>query len=194
MDMTTLLECLPNRVKWTVDEFDHLTELGAFDGRKIELLNGEFSEKMSQNEPHARAIVLLQYKLIQLLPANRIVRVQVPLQLETSKPEPDVAVIAGSLRDPLEMPTTALLAIEISDTTLQTDRDVKTHIYARAGVEEYWIVDLNARRVEVRREPRADATQPLGFGYRTVLYLNDTDTLAPLAAPDVSLAIADILP
>ena len=192
--MTTLLDCLPNRMKWTVDEFDHLTELGAFADRKLELLDGEIADKMSQNEPHARAIMLLQYKLIQLLPANRIVRVQLPLRLQTSKPEPDITVVAGSLRDPVEMPTTALLAIEISDTTLQTDRDVKTHIYARAGIEEYWIVDLNARRVEVRREPRADATQPLGYGYRTLLYLNDTDTLAPLAAPDVSLAIADILP
>jgi len=192
--MIPLLQSLPNRVRWTVDDFDRFTELGAFADRKVELLDGEFSEKMSQNEPHARAIMLLQYKLIQLLPAGLIVRVQLPLRLETSKPEPDFAVVAGSLRDPLEMPTTALLVVEISDTTLQTDRDVKTHIYARTGIEEYWIVDLNARRVEVRREPRADATQPLGFGYRTVLYLNDTDTLAPIAAPDVSLAIADILP
>ena len=191
--MTPLLE-LPNRVKWTVDEFDRLSELGAFADRKVELLDGEFFDKMSQNEPHARAIVLLQYKLIRLLPDGFVVRVQLPLRLEASKPEPDVAVVSGSLRDPLEMPTTAALVVEVSDTTLQSDRDVKTHIYARAGVEEYWLVDLNARRLEVRREPRRDATQPMGFGYRTLLLLNDTDMLSPLALPDASFAVADVLP
>jgi len=191
--MTPLLE-LPNRVKWTVSEFDRLTELGAFADRKVELLDGEITEKMSQNEPHARAILLVQYKLIQLLPQGFVVRVQLPLRLETSKPEPDLAVVSGSLRDPVEMPTSATLVIEISDSTLQTDRDVKTGIYARAGIAEYWIVDLNARRLEVRREPRADATQPLGFGYRTLLLLNDTDELSPLALPDASFAVADVLP
>ncbi len=191
--MTPLLE-LPNRVKWTVSEFDRLTELGAFADRKVELLDGEITEKMSQNEPHARAILLVQYKLIQLLPQGFVVRVQLPLRLETSKPEPDLAVVSGSLRDPVEMPTSSTLVIEISDSTLQTDRDVKTGIYARAGIAEYWIVDLNARRLEVRREPRADATQPLGFGYRTLLLLNDTDELSPLALPDASFAVADVLP
>jgi len=192
--MTPLLNLSPNRVKWTVDEFDHLTELGAFADRKLELLDGDFAETMSQNEPHVLTLYLMQEKLRDLFGRGYMVRGQAPLRLEGSKPEPDVAVVLKAGRDPLEMPTTALLVVEISDTTLQTDRDVKTHIYARAGVEEYWIVDLNARRVEVRREPRADATQPLGFGYRTLLYLNDTDTLAPLAASNVSLAIADILP
>ena len=191
--MTPLLD-LPGRIKWTVDEFDRLAELGAFGERKIELLDGEIYEKMSQNEPHARTIMLLQYKLIQVLPSSLVVRVQLPLRLESSKPEPDIAVVSGSLRDPVQMPTTARLIVEVSDTTLVTDRDVKTGTYAHAGVEEYWIVDLNARRLEVRREPRADATQPGGFGYRTLLLLNDTDTLAPLALPQTSFSVADVLP
>lgn len=192
--MTSLL-ALPNRAKWTVEEFDRLSELGAFADRKVELLDGEFFDKMTQLTPHAVAVRLMDKVLNARFGEGFDVRCQLPMTLELSKPEPDFAVVVGQPRDYLEShPSTALLVVEVSDTTLQTDRDVKTPIYARAGVAEYWIVDLNARRLEVRREPRADATQPLGFGYRTLLSLNETDVLAPLVLPEASFAIADVLP
>lgn len=192
--MTNIQLPLVHRKRWTVEEFDRLTDLGAFADEKIELLDGELSEKMSQNEPHARCVLLMQYKLMQIFGLGFVVRVQLPLRLDNSKPEPDVAVVGGDLRGPIEMPTDALVVVEIADSTLQTDRDVKSHIYARAGIAEYWIVNLNARQIEVRRQPQADATQPLGFAYASLQTLGADDQLSPLALPGVSFSVADVLP
>ncbi|BCM89763.1 hypothetical protein IAD21_01610 [Abditibacteriota bacterium] len=192
--MTNLSLPLANRKKWTVEAFDRLTEMGAFADEKLELLEGDLVEKMSQNEPHVWGVYLMQNKLIQIFGQSYMVRGQAPLQLEDSKPEPDVAVINMPTRGTIQIPSTALLVVEIADSTLQTDRDVKSHIYARAGIAEYWIVNLNARQVEVRRDPRADDSQPLGFTYGSLQTLDANDQLAPLSFPTSSFSVADILP
>lgn len=192
--MTPVVIALENRFRWTIEEFNRLSELGAFGDRKVELLDGEITEKMSQNEPHVWGIFLMQKKLLQIFGETHMMRVQAPLQLEDSKPEPDLAVVEMPSRETLPAPTTALLVVEISDATLQTDRDVKTHIYARAGIEEYWIVNLQARQIEVRRDPRADPTQPLGYTYGSLQTLGEGDDIAPLSRPDAAFPVADVLP
>ncbi|RYX85093.1 Uma2 family endonuclease [bacterium] len=192
--MTNLQLPHANRKKWTVEEFDRLTEMGAFADEKIELLLGDLFEKMPQNEPHVWGIYLMQNKLIQLFGQNFMVRCQAPLQLDNSKPEPDIAVIDMPTRGTLQIPSTALLVVEIADSTFQTDRDVKSHIYARAGIAEYWIVNLNARQIEVRRDPRADDSQPLGFTYGSLQTLGVDDQLSPLALSGAQFPVADILP
>jgi len=183
-----------NRVRWTVEEFERLTELGAFDGRRLELLDGEITEKMSQNEPHASGVLLMQYKLLELFGRGFLVRVQLPMALQDSKPEPDACVTEGVPQGLIPMPSTALLVVEISDTTLQTDRNVKSHIYARAGILDYWIIDVNARQIEVRRDPRADPTQPLGYTYGSLQTLGGGGSIAPLSRPDAAFPVADVLP
>jgi len=192
--MTSTQLPLSSRIKWTVEEFESLTELGAFDGRRLELLDGEITEKMSQKEPHSSGVLLMQYKLLELFGRGFLVRVQLPMALQDSKPEPDACVTEGVPQGLIPIPSTALLVVEISDATLQTDRDVKTHIYARAGIEEYWIVNLNARQIEVRRDPRADPTQPLGYAYGSLQTLGAGDNIAPLSRPDAAFPVADILP
>ena len=192
--MTHTLPPLENRKKWSVEEFDHLIDLGAFDDRHFELINGEITEKMAQNEPHQNALILMQYKLLEIFGRGFLVRVQLPMALEESKPEPDLCIVRGIPQGRIEIPTTALLAVEIADTTLTGDRDVKSHLYARALVPEYWIVDLNARQIEVRRDPRADESAPLGWTYGALVTLDATDSIASLARPDVSFLVADVLP
>lgn len=192
--MTPVQLPLPNRLKWTVKEFERLTEMGAFSGQKIELIEGEMVEKMSQNEPHVWGIFLMQKKLVQLFGDTIMVRAQAPLRLENSKPEPDVAVVEMPSREERTAPSTALLVIEVSDTTLEYDRDTKSHIYARAQIAEYWIVNLNARQIEVRRDPRADETAPLGWTYGSLQTLGAGDQLTALSRPDSSFLVADVLP
>ena len=108
-----------------------------------------------------------------------------PLRLgEITEPEPDVAVIAGSIRDYTDAhPSTAALVIEVADTSLAYDRTTKASLYAKAGIAEYWIINLNNRQLEVYRSPRVDATQRYGFRYADITIYSATECVAPLAMP-----------
>ena len=108
---------------------------------------------------------------------------------------PDSAVVPGSPRDYHgRHPTTAALVVEVADTTLTTDTTEKAERYVTAGVADYWVLDVDGRRLLVFRDP---APLPAGLGataYRTCLALGPADTVAPLAAPNNPVAVADLLP
>jgi Uma2 family endonuclease len=109
--------------------------------------------------------------------------------LDHSDPEPDVAV---TVKPPesysQDHPTTVLLAAEISDSSLRLDRR-KAGLYAAAEVPEYWILNLQSRRLEVHRLPVADAKQEFGYRYAEVRELGEDETIAPLARPDAKISI-----
>ncbi len=185
------------RYDWTVSEFEKLFDLGFFaPDARLELINGEILRKMSQNEPHSIAVILAQYKLMELFVSNHVVRVQLPLIIgETSKPEPDLAVVTGAPRDYLAAhPTTAELVMEISDATLRADQTTKAALYARAEIAEYWIVNLVERTLEVRRQPSPLESEPLGFGYRSTQILLPGESIAPLGAPASMVEVDGLLP
>ena len=182
---------LPHRVRWTREEFARLDG----EGKRYELINGELIEKVSMKGPHANTILLLQSALLRVFGTGYMVRIQLPLIVsDSSEPEPDAAVTQGTPRDnPNDNPTSALLVVEVSDTTLATDLGVKVALYAQAQIAEYWVVDIQARLLHVHRTPIASPALPLGFGYQTVTLLTETDTVSPLAAPQSSIAVADLL-
>jgi Uma2 family endonuclease len=124
------------------------------------------------------------------------VRIQEPLALDQeSEPEPDVAVVPGSHRDWRHAhPARATLVVEVADTSLAFDREHKGSLYARAGLADYWIVNLVDRVLEVRREPVADPAAPFGWRYAAVERLGPEALVAPLARPDARVAVADLLP
>lgn len=164
----TLTQNLPALARhgWTVEEFERLFEAGFFaPDAKYELIEGEVWEKMTQKTSHAVAVTLAQYLLADVFGVAFVVRVQLPLVFgQSSKPEPDVAIVSGSPRDYLENhPTTAVLIVEISDTTLIPDQQTKAALYARAGVGEYWIVNLPERTRSAPPE-RADERGAAGMG------------------------------
>ena len=188
---------MPSPHNWTVNEFERLFELGLFaPDKKFELLEGEIFQKMSQNAPHIRAILMAQYKFLQVFGSYHLVCVQVPLILgENSKPEPDIAIVQGTLNDLDVVPaTTAELVVEISDSTLVQDQTTKAAIYARAQIAEYWIVNLVERRLEVRRQPAAMPGELLGHGYRFTQILLPGERIAPLGAPDSAIGVDELLP
>ena len=94
-------------------------------------------------------------------------RTQAPISLDDeSEPEPDVAVVLGSQRDyGPDHPARPVLTVEVAESTLAMDRQHKGSLYARAGLADYWVVNLIDRVVEVYREPLPDAEAPFGWGY-----------------------------
>jgi Uma2 family endonuclease len=186
----------PRRWLWTADDYQRVGELGLFvDGARLELLEGEVYEKVSpQGVPHAEATELTAETIRGVLPRGLRVRVQLPLRLgKRSEPEPDIAVVSGPIRSGLpHHPTTALLVIEIADSSLRIDRELKRRIYAAAGIPGYWVLDLLNRRLEVYLDPVTPEGEEAY--YQTVRICRPGDRITPLAAPDVTIAVDDLLP
>ena len=181
-----LVEESPDCVDFQVEGEEH----------HVELIRGEIVPKdpcgpMSPiNPPHSVALDILNEWSFASLPANLAwVRVQGSLGIPAldSQPEPDLAWLARkdySKGHPA--PADVLLLIEVSDTTLAYDRDVKAPLYARAGIRECWIVDIAGARLLVYRDPRDGV-------YQSAESLTDDATVAPLAFPELTIAVADIL-
>ena len=188
---------LPDRWIWTVEEFQRAYDLGVFGfDTKLELIEGEIIRKMTQREAHAWTIRAVEEALRRAFSEGHDVRAQLPLVFgPRSKPEPDLAVVVGSFNDYKQThPTTAALIVEVSDTTLAYDRSTKAALYSRAGVEDYWIVNLPDGVLEVHRQPAPMADQPLGHHYRSIIRLTKADTVSPLALPDAVVAVSKMLP
>ena len=188
---------LSHRWLWTVKEFQRAYDLGAFGFEtRLELIEGEIIRKMPQNEPHAWTVQAVTEALRSAFTVGHSVRTQLPLVFgSSSKPEPDVAVVAGSFDDyKRKHPTIAVLVVEVSDPTLALDRTTKAALYARAGIEDYWIVNLPDGVLEVHRQPAAMADQPLGHHYRSITRLVPTDRVAPLRAPEAMIRVQALLP
>ena len=124
------------------------------------------------------------------------VRAQAPLALDDeSEPEPDVAVVPGSFRDyVLRHPSQPVLLVEVSDSSLALDRHHKGSLYARAGVADYWIVNLVEGVLEVFRDAGPDALAPFGWRYRGVTVLGREASVSPLALAGARIRMADLLP
>jgi Uma2 family endonuclease len=172
-----------------------MADLGWFLEKRVELIDGEIIEMPVAKGPHVISLHLTTKVLETAFGAGYFVRSQSALNLgPDSEPEPDLAVVVGQPRDYPEHPTSALLVVEISDTTLSYDRNRKTSLYARSKLADYWIVNLVDRQLEVHRTPVADSSQPHGFRYASVTVLGPGDSVAPLAVPTARVAVADLLP
>ena len=167
-------------------EYDRMVELGLFGDERVELIRGVLVKAPPQHAPHASTVAKLTELLVVRLQGRFRVRIQLPLALsDDSEPEPDVAIVPLGDHDS-EHPTTALLVIEVADSSLKQDR-AKAAVYASVGLGEYWIVNLDAYTVEVYSSPEGDR-------YAEVRTLRAGDTLRPAALPDVAIAVAEILP
>jgi Uma2 family endonuclease len=171
-----------------------MAEAGLFDGERVELINGEVVRMSPQTTTHATVVVLVTRALSRLEAAGRVARAQLPMALGRSEPEPDYALVAGSPREFIaEHPSTALLIVEVAVSSLAYDKK-KAGLYARAGVPEYWIVDVTRRQLLVHRQPVPMQGKPFKHGYREVLTESESGQVTPLIAPDVVIAVRDLLP
>ncbi len=131
-------------LRWTCAEFHRLAEHGFFNGRDVQLIQGEIFAMSPAGPRHATAVTLTALALQAALPAGTSLRVQQPLELsQTTDPEPDLAMVSGSPRQyASQHPTTALLVVEVADASLDHDRTTKMSLYAAAGIPVYWVVNL----------------------------------------------------
>ena len=176
--------------RWTRVEFERMAEFGLFEpDQRLELIDGVIYDIARQSSLHATALQLGRRALDAAFGEGYYVRMHVPLILDPdSEPEPDFAVVRGSVRDFRDAhPTTAILVVELADTSLDYERR-KAPVYARHGIPELWIVDVRSGIVEVHREPEGDA-------YRSVARLGREGSVRPLAAPPgPPIPVADLLP
>jgi Uma2 family endonuclease len=183
----------PTTRRWTRAEYARLIDDGYFQpDERAELIDGEILVMTPQKSRHSTGVRLAQRYLERTFGPAVEVRPQLPFAIEPdSEPEPDIVVVAGSIRDYVtKHPDKALLIVEVSDSTLPFDRRVKGPLYARAHVPEYWIVNLVENLVEVYREPIETAT---GWTYRLVQQRRAGETITPLHAAE-AVAVADLLP
>jgi Uma2 family endonuclease len=183
--------------QWTRVEYEQLVECGFFKpGERIELIGGQMVVAEPQNSPHATAVGLAEDALRAVFGHGWVVRGQAPIALDDeSEPEPDVAVVPGTRRDYREgHPRRPALVVEIAESSLAADRAIKGSLYARAGVPDYWIVNLPDRLVEVHRDPGPDAAARYGWAYQRVESHGPGAIVSPLALPGAGVAVADLLP
>jgi Uma2 family endonuclease len=182
---------------WTRAEYDRLIAVGVFrPGDPVELLGGELVVAEPQGEAHYTAICLVAEALRDAFGAGWVVRSQGPVALDDeSEPEPDVALVPGTVRDyNREHPARPVLVVEVAESSLLLDRRHKGSLYARARLDDYWIVNLVDRVLEVYRGPRPDAESAFGWRYASRQVLGPEAFATPLAAPDARIPVGDLLP
>jgi Uma2 family endonuclease len=167
-------------------EYDQLVKLGVFDGEKVELLYGWLVEMSPTGEKHWYCVRKLNMILAPALVGRAEVGLQGPVAAsDESEPEPDVCVLPPG--DHLGIPSTALLLIEVADSSRKRDLTLKARLYAEMNVPDYWVVDLTRRELVVHRKPAGDR-------YADVATHDDAAEVALLAFPDVIVRVGGILP
>jgi Uma2 family endonuclease len=176
---------------WTRLEYDRLVDSGGLHPQsRVELVDGEILDMPPQKSRHATAVRLIEDALRVAFGRGHDVRTQLPLAIDDySEPEPDVAVVTGSPRDYRDAhPTTAVLIVEVAESSVEFDRTRKLALYARNGISEYWILNLADGVLEVHRDP-------VGETYASRSVLAASEQVTPLhARGDRTLGVAELLP
>jgi Uma2 family endonuclease len=192
--MSAMLECPrtvapppPDRV--TCGEFTARYERGDYDGRCVILLDGEVIDVPPPGPDHNISVTGTELDLREVFGRGYFIRLGVGLAVaDDANSCPDIAVIRGKPRDfPDGDPVRAERVVEVANSTLAIDHKRKPVHYAASGTPEYWVIDVNNRRIHVFRDPAAGR-------YRTTTVLADTDRIAPKVFPESSIPVAELLP
>lgn len=175
---------------WTRTEYEQLIASGGFaPGARLELIDGEILDMAPQHSRHSTGVRLVEEAVRSAFGPGFDVRSQLPLAIDNeSEPEPDVAVVPGAPRDYRDShPNTALLVVEVADSSLEFDRTRKLAMYARNAIGDYWILDLQGQTLEVHRIPE-------GHNYRDRKVLDRNEKISPLNADGRPVLVSDLLP
>ena len=182
----------PETRKWDRRSYAKLVDAGVFQpGERVELIEGEILQMSPEKSRHAAVIDLVNETLRAAFGPGFVIRIQHPLAVDArSEPEPDLAVVPGGPRDFLDAhPSSAMLVVEVADTSLSFDRETKSRIYAQAQIPAYWIVNLRDDVVEVFEQPASGRY----LRYST-LDQGELTLTTGTAGRAVTVALADLLP
>lgn len=178
--------------RFTVTEYHQMAQAGILgEDDRVELIEGEIVEMTPIGARHASCVARLDHYLGRELGDAAVTWPQNPVRLgEHSEPEPDLALLrprADFYASGHPGPEDIFLLVEVADSSADPDRRVKVPLYARSGVPEVWLADLQQQTITIYRDPTPE-------GYRTVRVVRRGEGLTPGAFPDCALAVADILP
>jgi Uma2 family endonuclease len=181
------------RKRWTREEFAMLAT-AAVNTEQLELIEGDLIVKMPKNRPQVNGSAHLMFWLMDTFGREKVNQ-EAPIDVAAAdnpinEPEPDLIVLkreSRTFRSRPPQPADLHLVIEISDTSLGFDLTAKAGLYARAGIADYWVLDIDGRRLIVHRDPTPG-------GYSSVVAYGESDKVKPLAAPDRELRVAEIFP
>jgi Uma2 family endonuclease len=184
----------PPRKVWTRAECVTLEESGLLDGQHLELIEGDLINKMGKKRPYVNSLTLMMAWLVQVFGAQ-FVQQEAPIDVApednpTNEPEPDGIVLRRELSSYLSAnpgPDDLRLVVEVADTSLNFDLKKKAALYARAGIVEYWVLDVAGRRLLVHRDPQNGK-------YSSIVVFGEQESVAPLAAPHTGFRVRDAFP
>jgi len=184
----------PVRKRWTRAEYEALSSIELLSQQRLELVEGDVIDKMGKGRRHANALGLLYEWLLSIFGKQRVLP-ESPIDVSpedntTSEPQPDLVVFSRDYAHFAEQnpgPGDLLLVLEIADSSLYLDMTIKSGLYARAGIADYWVLDIAGRRMIVFRDPRDGR-------YESILAYAADEDVAPLAAPESLLRVGDIFP
>ena len=179
--MTTL-------AKWSVEDYHLMIDSGVLNNRSVELLEGEIIEMSPEGPLHSATNDNAAEYLRELLRGKARIREAHPITLRSSEPEPDIAVVRlkdSNYSDHHPYPEDIYWLIEISNTTLDEDLGRKKKIYAQAGINEYWVIDLKATAIIIFQEPS-------GNHYQTKFTVNE-GRITPIAFSELQIEVATLL-
>lgn len=177
---------------WTVEEYHQMAEAGIFHPEeRVELIAGQIIRMSAKGTAHTAAVRRAAKVLRNLLFNQAEVYTQDPIQLnDFSEPEPDVAVVRINPLDYADhhpTPSEVYLIIEVADSSFKYDRQTKGKAYAQSGIADYWVLDVNNRKLHVLREPTQE-------GYQSEVIFSEDATVSPLQFWELEIALQDILP
>jgi Uma2 family endonuclease len=183
---------LDNLKSWTVQDYHRMSEMGILDpNERTELIAGQITLMVAKGTPHVITLQLLASGLLGQIGTTALIRTQDPIHLDdSSEPEPDLVIVRGEILDYIDrhpQPTDIHLLVEVADSTLSYDCQVKDKVYAKAGIPEYWVIDIKNRQVHIFSDPQAT-------GYASQLILAESQTVSLFAFPAVIMPIGSILP
>jgi Uma2 family endonuclease len=176
---------------FSVHDYHQMVEAGVLaPDERVELIAGQLYKMAAKGTAHSAAVTRIE-RVLKVRLGNRVLlRFQDPIQLnDYSEPEPDVAVVKV---DPLDYedhhptPSEVYWLIEVADSTLKRDRELKAPAYAQSGIQDYWILDVNQRQLYVFRSPAAT-------GYATEMVLSEADVISPLMFSDCQITVGELL-
>jgi Uma2 family endonuclease len=183
------------RLRWTVKDYFRMSEAGLFDGRRVELLEGEIIRVPAQGHLHRVAITKISGLLLPVFTPNDWPVIQGTfVASKRSAPDPDFHIFDVPVGTPDDQLPTPILVIEVSDTTYPKDSGPKLRMYARAGVPDYWIVNLLQERIEVYRQPHNPTGKRSGWRYAEVRHYGRGSEISPLRRPRLSFPVDKMLP